>query len=153
NIVRRIEHKEPPLLAAMNGSREIGFAVIATTMVLVAVFLPISYLQGNVGRLFSEFGVSVAAAVVFSALVALTLTPMMTSKLFANGLQRGRLPEAIDRAFKALTQSYMAALRWGLSGSRPLLLLCVAGISAAVAISLLVFGWPWNGMRLPQELA
>ncbi len=52
-------------------------------MVLVAVFLPISYLQGNVGRLFSEFGVAVAAAVVFSALVALTLTPMMTSKLFA----------------------------------------------------------------------
>ncbi len=52
NIVRRIEHGEPPLLAAMNGSREITFAVIATTMVLVAVFLPISYLQGNIGKLF-----------------------------------------------------------------------------------------------------
>src|SRR5690606_40396934 len=68
HIVRRIELNEPPLLAAINGSREIGFAVVATTMVLVAVFLPISYLQGNVGRLFSEFGVSIAAAVVFSAL-------------------------------------------------------------------------------------
>src|SRR6478752_6894901 len=110
NIVRRIEAGEPPLLAAMNGSREITFAVVATTMVLVAVFLPISYLQGNVGRLFSEFGVSVAAAVVFSALVALTLTPMMTSKLFANGIHRGRLAAAIDRAFKALTRQYMAAL-------------------------------------------
>ena len=80
NIVRRIEHGEPPLLGAINGSREIGFAVIATTMVLVAVFLPISYMQGNVGRLFSEFGVTVAAAVVISALVALTLTPMMTAR-------------------------------------------------------------------------
>ncbi len=56
NIVRRIEHGEQPLLAAMNGSREITFAVIATTMVLVAVFLPISYLQGNIGKLFGEFG-------------------------------------------------------------------------------------------------
>ncbi|HXR51675.1 MAG TPA: efflux RND transporter permease subunit, partial [Steroidobacteraceae bacterium] len=153
NIVRRIEHNEPPLLAAMNGSREIGFAVMATTMVLVAVFLPISYLQGNVGRLFSEFGVSVAAAVVFSALVALTLTPMMTSKLFAKGIQRGRLAAAIDRAFKALTRQYMSALRWGLTGPRPLSLLVVAGVSAGMAIMLLVFGWPWNGMRLPQELA
>jgi len=153
NIVRRIEHNEPPLLAAINGSREIGFAVIATTMVLVAVFLPISYLQGNVGRLFGEFGVSVAAAVVFSALIALTLTPMMTSKLFARGIPRGRLASAIDRAFKQLTHSYMAALRWGLAGGKPLLLLCCAGVAAALAISLLVFGVPWKGMRLPQELA
>src|SRR6188768_211100 len=153
NIVRRIEEGEPPLLGAINGSREIGFAVIATTMVLVAVFLPISYMQGNVGRLFSEFGVSVAAAVVFSALVALTLTPMMTSKLFAKRIQRGRLAAAIDRAFKALTRQYMSALRWGLTGPRPLSLLVVAGVSAGMAIMLLVFGWPWNGMRLPQELA
>ena len=116
NIVRRIEKGEQPLLAAINGSREIGFAVIATTMVLVAVFLPISYLQGNVGRLFSEFGVTVAAAVVFSALVALTLTPMMTSKLFANGIHRGRLATAIDRAFKAFADSVHAALRWTLAG-------------------------------------
>ena len=153
NIVRRIEHNEPPLLAAINGSREIGFAVIATTMVLVAVFLPISYLQGNVGRLFSEFGVSVAAAVVFSAIIALTLTPMMTSKLFAKGIHRGRFATAIDRAFKQLTQSYMNALRWGLAGAKPVLLLSCAGVAAAVAISMLVFGQPWKGMRLPQELA
>ncbi|HXC58143.1 MAG TPA: efflux RND transporter permease subunit, partial [Steroidobacteraceae bacterium] len=148
NIVRRVEHKEPPLLAAINGSKEIGFAVIATTMVLVAVFLPISYLQGNVGRLFSEFGVSVAAAVVFSAIVALTLTPMMTSKLFAKGIHRGRFAAAIDRAFKQLTRSYMEALRWGLAGRKPTLLLCCAGAAAALAISLLVFGVPWKGMRL-----
>ena len=77
NIYRRIEHGEPPLLAAVDGSREIGFAVIATTLVLVAVFVPISFLQGNVGRLFREFGFTIAAAVVFSSLVALTLTPMM----------------------------------------------------------------------------
>jgi len=153
NIVRRIELGEPPLLGAINGSREIGFAVIATTMVLVAVFLPISYMEGNVGRLFSEFGVTVAAAVAISALVALTLTPMMTAKLFAGGIRRGRFASAIDRAFRQLAGRYSAALRWTLAGARPWLVLGTAGLSAATMISLLVLGWPWSGMRLPQELA
>ena len=153
NIVRRIEHGEPPLLAAINGSREIGFAVVATTMVLVAVFLPISYLQGNIGRLFSEFGVTVAAAVVFSALIALTLTPMMTSKLFAKGIQRGRFATRVDAAFKSIAEAYGAALRWTLEGRRPWLVLAGAGGSAVAAILLLLVGWPWDGMRLPQEFA
>ncbi|MEQ9562190.1 MAG: efflux RND transporter permease subunit, partial [Woeseiaceae bacterium] len=90
NIVRRIEMKEPALLAATNGAREIGFAVIATTLVLVAVFLPVSFMPGNIGRIFAEFGISLAAAVLFSSLVALTLVPMLCSKLFATGLHRGR---------------------------------------------------------------
>ena len=110
NIVRRIEKGEPVLLAAINGSREIGFAVIATTLVLVAVFLPVSFMPGNIGRLFAEFGISLAAAVVFSALVALTLVPMLTTKLFATGLHRGRVTRAVDRAFQALSNVYSAAL-------------------------------------------
>jgi len=81
NIHRRIERGEPPLLAAVDGTREIGFAVVATTLVLVAVFVPLSFIQGDIGRLFGEFGITLAAAVVFSSLVALTLTPMMCSKL------------------------------------------------------------------------
>ena len=83
NIYRRMEGGEPPLIAAVDGSREIGFAVIATTAVLVAVFVPMSFLQGAVGKLFREFGFTIAAAVLFSALVALTLTPMLASKLLA----------------------------------------------------------------------
>ncbi|MGH8167195.1 MAG: efflux RND transporter permease subunit, partial [Woeseiaceae bacterium] len=100
NIVRRIEKGEPVLLAAINGSREIGFAVIATTLVLVAVFLPVSFMPGNIGRLFAEFGISLAAAVVISALVALTLVPMLTTKLFATGLHRGRVTHGVDRVFQ-----------------------------------------------------
>ncbi len=153
NVVRRIEMGEQPLLAAINGSREIAFAVVATTMVLVAVFLPISYLQGNVGRLFSEFGITVAAAVVFSALVALSLTPMMTSKLFAGGIKRGALAQSIDDAFRSVAAAYRSALQWMLSGARPLLVLGFSGGTALLAILLLVVGWPWAGMRLPQELA
>jgi multidrug efflux pump len=153
NVVRRIEMGERPLLAAINGSREIAFAVVATTMVLVAVFLPISYLQGNVGRLFSEFGITVAAAVVFSAIVALSLTPMMTSKLFAGGIKRGALAQSIDNAFRSVAAAYRSALQWTLTGARPLLVLGFSGGTALLAILLLVVGWPWAGMRLPSELA
>lgn len=81
NVHRRAERGETPLVAAVNGSREIGFAVIATTLTLAAVFVPISFLPGDIGRLFREFGLTLAAAVLFSAFVALTLTPMMASRL------------------------------------------------------------------------
>jgi multidrug efflux pump len=111
NIYRRLEQGEPPLIAAVDGSREIGFAVIATTLVLVAVFVPISFLQGNVGKLFREFGITVAAAVLFSSLVALTLTPMMCSKLLAGGATRSWLSNSVDRFFHRLSSSYDALLR------------------------------------------
>ncbi|MEO7773996.1 MAG: efflux RND transporter permease subunit [Steroidobacteraceae bacterium] len=151
NIVRRIEQGEPALLGAINGSREIGFAVVATTMVLVAVFLPISYLQGNVGRMFSEFGITVAAAVVFSALVALTLTPMMTSKLFGAGIERGRFATFVDDLFQRFALGYEARLRYVLVGRRPIIVLSAAGVSAAAVICLMVIGWPIKGLKLPQE--
>jgi multidrug efflux pump len=111
NIYRRMEGGEPPLIAAVDGSREIGFAVIATTLVLVAVFVPISFLQGNVGKLFREFGITVAAAVLFSSLVALTLTPMMASKLLAGGATRSRLSNSADAFFHRLATFYDALLR------------------------------------------
>ncbi|HEV7632350.1 MAG TPA: efflux RND transporter permease subunit [Steroidobacteraceae bacterium] len=153
SIVRKIEHGEPALLGAINGSKEIGFAVIATTLVLTAVFLPISYLQGNIGRLFSEFGIAVAAAVVFSALVALTLTPMMTSKIFAKGIVRGRLANGIDNVFRRFADAYSGALRWSLTGRRPLAVLTFSGGSAVVVILLLIVGWPISTFKLAQEFA
>ena len=110
NIVRRIEDGEPPLIAAVDGSREIGFAVIATTLVLIAVFLPISYLPGNLGRLFGEFGITIAAAIAFSALVSLTLVPMMSSKIFAHGVVRGRVAHA-RRAFLPLAVAARTSAR------------------------------------------
>jgi multidrug efflux pump len=80
NIQRRIEAGEPPLLATLRGGKQIAFAVIATTLVLVAVFLPVALQQGNIGRLFTEFGVTLAVAVAVSALVALTLAPMLSAQ-------------------------------------------------------------------------
>jgi multidrug efflux pump len=111
NIYRRIEAGQPTLLAALEGSREIGFAVVATTLVLVAVFVPLSFMEGNVGRLFGEFGIALAAAVVFSSLVALTLVPMMCSKLFSRSQKRTGLTGIVDAAFKRLSEAYKRVLR------------------------------------------
>ena len=112
NIARRIEGGEPTLLAATNGGREIGFAVIATTLVLVAVILPISFMPGNIGAVFGEFGISLAAAVGFSSLIALTLVPMLTTKLFHDDrLHRSRLTHFVDRLFRGLADRYERLLR------------------------------------------
>ncbi|MCY7313042.1 MAG: efflux RND transporter permease subunit, partial [Pseudoxanthomonas sp.] len=81
NVQRRVDLGEPPLVAARRGTAQVAFAVIATTAVLVAVFLPVGFMEGNAGRLFRELSVTLAAAVALSAFVALTLTPMMCSKL------------------------------------------------------------------------
>jgi len=134
NIVRRIEGGEPTLLAAINGSHEIGFAVIATTLVLVAVILPVSFMPGNIGLIFGEFGISLAAAVIFSSLIALTLVPMMTSKLFGNNrLHRGRVAHALDQMFRRLSDAYERLIRRAIRNPLPVigaaLLIFMGGLS------------------------
>ncbi len=79
NAQRRIDAGEPPMLGAFRGTRQVAFAVIATTGVLIAVFLPMAFIEGNNGRLFRELAVTMASAIAISALVALSLTPMMCS--------------------------------------------------------------------------
>ena len=153
NVARRIEAGEPALLGAIRGSQEISFAVIATTLVLMAVFVPVSYMQGTLGRLFGEFGVTVAAAVGFSAIIALTLTPMMASKLFANGIRRGRFAEAVDKRFKILTDAYEASLRRSMQARRPLAIVLGAAVVTTLLIALTVFGKPVSWFKLPQEFA
>ena len=143
NIHRRIEDGEPVLLAAVRGARQIGFAVVATTVALVAVFVPISLMTGNTGRLFSEFGVSVAAAVVFSGFVALTLTPMMCSKLLRPKDDEGVFYRATERFFIALNRSYAFLLRGALSV--PVIVLAVG-----VALSGAAYGF-YQGIK--QEFA
>ncbi len=110
NIVRRMEEGEPALIAAIDGSKEIGFAVIATTLSLTAVFLPLSFIPGNLGKLFGEFGISMAAAMLFSCLIALTLTPMLASVMFSRGIVRGRVTHVVDLAFSRLAAFYRRTL-------------------------------------------
>ena len=153
NIVRRIEGGEPALLAAIRGSKEIGFAVIATTLVLMAVFVPISFMSGDVGRLFGEFGVTVAAAVGFSAFIALTMTPMMTARLFANGMPKSRVTGGVDRVFHDLDDKYATGLRRALQGRRPLWLVGGALALFGLLVLLLIEGIPFPGLRIASELA
>jgi multidrug efflux pump len=110
NIYRRIEYGQNPLLAALEGSKEIGFAVIATTLVLVAVFFPLSFVQGDIGRLFREFGITLAAAVLFSSLVALTLTPMLSSKMLHRRSLGSGLTRLVERVFEKLQRLYRRLL-------------------------------------------
>jgi multidrug efflux pump len=112
NIHRRAELDEPPMIAAIRGSREIGFAVIATTLTLVTVFVPISFLPGDNGRLFREFGLTLAASVLLSALVALTLTPMMASRLPPEKeVKHGRFAKGVENFFVKLSREYEIRLR------------------------------------------
>ena len=109
-IVRRIEEEgETPLVAAFRGTRQVGFAVVATTLVLISVFVPITFMRGDVGRLFTEFALTMAAAVAFSSILALTLAPMLASKLLKREKNTGvmaALPNAIDRGFGRLRVGY-----------------------------------------------
>jgi multidrug efflux pump len=129
---------EDPETAAVNGTREIAFAVIATTITLVAVFTPLAFLQGNTGRLFNEFGIAVAGAVVISGFVALTLTPMLSAKILRVPKQHGSLFQTLERGFTALAERYGRGLRWALAHTG--LVFLGAGVTVLVAVGLYSYG-------------
>ncbi|MFC3716751.1 efflux RND transporter permease subunit [Luteimonas soli] len=112
NIQRRVDLGEPKLVAAVRGTRQVAFAVIATTTVLVAVFLPVGFMEGNTGRLFRELSVALAGAVALSAFVALTLTPMMASKLVRPHAQEKatRVNRGFNRGLDAVARGYNGML-------------------------------------------
>ncbi len=146
NIQRRIDDGEPPLLATFRGAKQVSFAIIATTLTLVAVFVPISFMGGNVGRLFAEFGFTLAAAVVFSSFVALTLVPMLCSKWLRpsrEGGDKGKLWLASEKVLNGMTRGYARAL--GFSLRQPGLIIGLGMASLILAFAL----YP----QLPQELA
>lgn len=115
NIFHHIERGESPLLAAYKGTREVGFAVVATTLVLVMVFLPISFMDGMVGLLFTEFSVLLAMSVIFSSLVALTLTPVLGSKILKANVKPNRFNHFVERVFGKLEKGYRSVLRRALA--------------------------------------
>ncbi len=115
NIHRHIEDGMSPVEAALTGGREIAFAVVAMTVTLAAVFAPLAFSTSNTGRLFLEFALTVASAVVVSGFVALTLTPMMCSKLLRRERSHGRLYNVLEGFFAALGSGYERLLRWSLA--------------------------------------
>ncbi|MGN0921850.1 MAG: efflux RND transporter permease subunit [Cellvibrio sp.] len=144
NIVRHMQEKgKPALLAAIDGTREVGFAVIATTLVLIAIFVPIVFLKGDIGRLFSEFAITMAAAVAFSSLVALTLSPMLCSKLLRPQDANTDFSQKMDKLMLKVRKKYTDALTFCIS--RP-----VVFIAIFVALLIALFAM---ASRISQEYA
>jgi multidrug efflux pump len=143
NIYRHIEEGMTPIKAAFTGSREIAFAIVAMTITLSAVYLPFAFSTGRSGKLFVEFALTLAGAVLVSGFVALTLSPMMCSKLLRQGTKHGRLFNFGERVLRALDRGYHAMLgalldrRW-----------LVVGVATAVIAGMVALF-----LALPEELA
>jgi HAE1 family hydrophobic/amphiphilic exporter-1 len=114
NIVRHIENGEEPLAAAIRGSREIGFTILSMTLSLTAVFIPVLFMSGIVGRLLHEFAVTICAAILVSGFVSLTLTPMLCSRYLKHAApeDHGRVFMAFEHFFESLLGAYRSSLAW-----------------------------------------
>jgi multidrug efflux pump len=137
---------EDPMVAATKGTSEIAFAVIATTVALVAVFAPLAFLQGTTGRLFNEFGIALAGAVVVSSFVALTLTPMLSARILRVPASHGRIFNAFERAFEGIASGYFRTLAFAVRHRA----FVVLGAGAVAAMAVVLF----NGLSrefLPPE--
>ena len=147
NIKRRVDDGETPLVAAVRGTRQVTFAVLATSVTLIAVFVPISFLGGQVGRLFSEFGLVLAAAVVISTFVALSLCPMIASRVLKLAPRQLRPDAVTDRGSVVVRsfvgRAYRRILCWALEA--PLVVIAVSLLFVAGAVG--IYG------QLPRELA
>jgi multidrug efflux pump len=144
NIYRHMEMGKSRWQAAIDGSKEIGFAIVSTTIALVAVFIPLAFLSGNVGRLFNEFGIAVAVAVLISGFVALTLTPMISSQILRplHGTGKNWASRSFDNFFDKLNIFYERLLRWTLNHR----VIMILGGVAAIALGVFLF------KLLPSEL-
>jgi multidrug efflux pump len=125
NIFRHIEEGLTPFQAALKGAKEISFAVVAMTLTLAAVFAPLAFTPGRTGRLFAEFALTLAGAVIVSGFVALTLTPMMCSKLLRHNANPNRFDRGMESLLVGLSSRYGSALRWVL-GHRWVVLIVMA---------------------------
>ena len=140
NIVRHMENGEGPLQAALRGAREIGFTVISLTMSLVAVFIPLLFMTGLVGRMFREFALTLTIAVVASAIVSLTLTPMMCAKLLrhvdesASVVSRSALTARFHELIDRTVEVYQRSLEWVLRHQRETLLVTLATLAATILL-------------------
>ncbi len=140
NIVRHMEMGKPPLKAAFDGSAEVGFTILSMTISLVAVFIPILFLGGIIGRLFHEFAVVIAVAILMSGIVSLTLTPMLSSRVLrAHGHQEhGRLYNITERGWESLLGWYSKSLHWVMEHRRSMLVFSAGILAGTIVLFVLV---------------
>ncbi len=140
NIVRHIESGEKPFEAAIKGSSEIGFTILSMTISLAAVFIPIVFMSGIVGRLLHEFAVTIIIAVLFSGIVSLTLTPMLCARALRDehGLKHNWLYRLSENTFNRVQDAYHRSLLWSLDHKRTIMGLFVASIVASVGLYMIM---------------
>ena len=134
NIYRRMEEGEPPMQASQEGASEIGLAVMATTLSIVAVFVPVAFMKGIVGKFFFEFGITVTVAVLISLFVSLTLTPMLTSRFLSYTKKHGKVYLFIEKGFDAVFGVYRPLLGWALRNRWKVILMALASVVAGIAL-------------------
>ncbi len=137
NIYRRMEEGEMPAQAAREGASEIGLAVMATTLSIVAVFIPVAFMKGIVGKFFFEFGITVTVAVLISLFVSLTFTPMMTSRFLSYRRKHGRLYLFLEKGFEKIYDVYRPLLAFALNNR--IKVLAAAGVCLAAGIAIFLF--------------
>jgi len=148
NIVRHMEMGKPPLKAAMEGAKEVGFTIVSMTLSLAAVFIPVLFMGGLIGRLFREFAVTIGAAVLVSGFIALTLTPMLSSRFLRppSEIHHGRAYAFSEWVFQLLLRFYERTLRAVLAHRRSAMVFSAATLAATVVL----FLWIPKGF-LPSE--
>jgi len=134
NIYRRMEEGEPPMQASEEGASEIGLAVMATTLSIVAVFVPVAFMKGIVGKFFFEFGITVTVAVLISLFVSLTLTPMLTSRFLSHTKKHGKVYLFLEKGFDAVFGVYRPLLAWALRNRWTVILMALASVVAGIAL-------------------
>jgi multidrug efflux pump len=140
NIVRYLEAGDPPLEAALKGSKQIGFTIVSLTISLIAVLIPLLFMGDIVGRLFREFAVTLAVTILFSAFISLTLTPMMCSRLLRNhpAAEQGRFYRASERVWQRVSGFYARTLRWVLDHQPLTLVVALATLVLTVVLYTIV---------------
>ena len=140
NIVRFIEAGDPPLEAALKGAKQIGFTVISLSVSLIAVFIPLLFMTGIVGRLFREFAITLSVAVVVSAIVSLTLTPMMCSRLLKQKKEgeEGKFYRITERLFQGLLDWYERGLKWVLDHQPLTLFVAIVTLVATICLYIII---------------
>ena len=140
NIVRFIELGDPPMEAALKGAKQIGFTVISLSVSLIAVFIPLLFMTGIVGRLFREFAITLSVSVAVSAVVSLTLTPMMCARLLKSEKdeKHGRFYRVTERMFDAMLGAYDAGLKWVLKRQFLTLMVAVGTLVATIWLYIII---------------
>ncbi len=147
NIVRRIELGETPLVAAFKGAKQVSFAIIATTIVLVAVFVPLVFIKGITGVLFTQTAITLASAVIISSFVALSLSPMLGSKFLKPNMKKSNIVIKFEKFLKSLTNTYKSSLITWINKKK----IIISFLGGTLALTVFLFNFAPKELIAPED--